>query len=273
MTFEMIGDVDDADIDTTTSSASDVESQHQDIPQRQAPAADPKRPLGIAANVVLLDPERGRCRVPDCGPAKDGRSYYCADHLPPEFRVTTASLREPRHGDAAQLAKAERTKKKNRYVKFIIEEINPVFVQGQQQLCQVPDEWLDNKEVLTMVVQKPDGTIQNITLWDPTLREQFSITPKQAGWFASTAIQFENSQMGKNLMILAETLAPWAYGIASLAVLGFHGYKLAMLRRQIIDIREQMGQAIQEQMAQQAMQQAAAANGAVYEHPDADVPV
>lgn len=205
----------------------------------------------------LLPAKRGVCRVnvdgAYCGPAKDGRSFYCARHGDASPAATRINLgRAHTAEDPAQEAAREIRNRQKRYQAYILNDINPLLVQGAVFVAQVPEPLLDAPQI---VLPTPDGG-QVVIPFQPTLREQFQLTKKQAGYVAKSALTLEKSPMGKTIMMFAQTAAPYAAIAATLGVAGIYVFKLVAIRKMFQQLNAQMAQ-LQQMQQQQAANQAA----------------
>lgn len=189
-------------------------------------------------SVELRPAKRGECRV--CGgPAKDGRSFYCNEHLEhapgSTTRITSTSLAAPRRqNDPTRVNRRNLVKS----YKNAILKANPQIVQASQFITGAPDEWMDNENVAAVQVGvNSDGSPRLVQLWKPTLRQQFEITERHAEALAEAAATFAESNQGKAVMTMASVAAPYVALGGALLMTGIHVIKLSNIKNQIVQLK------------------------------------
>ena len=192
--------------------------------------AEPEKP-------DLLPAKRGQCRV--CGgPAKDGRSFYCNEHLDlapnTSTRIASTALGAPRA--ARDAAKTARKALVRQYKKGIL-AANPTIVQASQFITGAPDEWMDGVVADVQVGINADGSPKIVHLWEPALRTQFELSEKHAEAIAEAAAQFSESNSGKNMLAMGAVLAPYVTLAAAAGMTVVHLIKLSNIKQQIIQIK------------------------------------
>lgn len=206
-----------------------------DDPQPSEAQSEEKEP---SAQIELRPAKRGECRV--CGgSAKDGRSFYCTEHLEhapgSTTRITSTALSAPkRANDPTKIAR--RTLVKG--YKTAILKANPQIVKASQFIVGAPEEWMDDEHVASVQVGvNPDGSPTLVQLWKPTLRQQFEISEQHAEALAEAAATFSESHQGKAVMTMASVAAPYVALGGAILMTGIHVIKLSNIKNQIIQLK------------------------------------
>lgn len=193
-------------------------------PEDRPPADVPPTHLRIASLPPVEHPSeangakrRGRKPLP-----RDAQGNIIRDGTsPPPSTRPGASLR-------AVVEEDEETRE-DRWANYLYRDFNPTLVSGVQMLAAIPDEWMDGP---VAAIPKPDGS-GVITLWEPALRTQLSLTRSQCHTIAKAGDKFAESPMGQALSAWLEANGQWIALLMALGVAGMYGWKVMAIRGQV----------------------------------------
>lgn len=235
-----------------------------DTKEPESVFGQPVEDADIDVNEAPIDPEvvpnssewfgrekgKGTCEV--CGSkAWDGRSYRCETHRE-TATLKTEKLKRPRGQEPTST-----TRKINAAsIKKAILDANDDIVKLSAIATGIPSEWLDPRDeqgrprlVAEVVIGKnEDGSLKQIRFWDPILKDQLSITEKQAELLANGIAAFSETKTGQRIMMVGGAAAPYAALIGAGGVLFTHAVKLGNIKAQVQELKAALHQA-QEQGA------------------------
>lgn len=137
--------------------------------------------------------------------------------------------------------------------KYLFDDFNPMLVSTASTFAGIPEPWLDGgpgQDGSPLRIPTPEGKV--LTFWDPSLREQLSLSEKDCNRIAKAGATFSVSPMGQVLSAFLENNAHYIALAGALAAAGSYGWRLMRIKGEVTQLKE----LVEQQMAMQQPQTA-----------------
>lgn len=198
---------------------------------------------------VFTDPKRYQYHLDNCPKGRPTSTTFRVNTDPPERKAETPKKETPKEASKVtklpippQATATDKLKieRKERWTKYIVDDLNPFLFTTTTQFCSIPPELM--QPGLKLQGQNPQ-TGEVITVWDSsTLKEKLTFSEKDANKLAEAAARFSISPMGmaitawieSNAGIIALGLAAW--------VAGRYGWRVMQVKQEVTQLKAVMEQ-------------------------------